>query len=263
QGKEQSFIEFLQQTRQTCLDAYAHQDVPFEVLVEKLRPERSMSYNPLFQVMFALENNESPDLDLSGLDIEWLGVKGAIAKFDLTLLITESDNQLNCTWEYATDLFARGTIQRMAEQFAVLLKGIIDHPYQSIKTLPLMTATELLQIQRWNQTQTDYPQDKTFVDLFAEQVAKNPDNIALVFESHVQGNREQGTGNSKELKTLTYQQLNEKAEQLADYLIENYQVQPDTLIGISVERSLEMIIGVLGIMKAGGAYVPIDPNYPQ
>jgi amino acid adenylation domain-containing protein len=243
---EQSFIEFLQQTRQTCLNAYAHQDIPFDVLVEKLRPERSMSYNPLFQVMFTLENNASPDLDLSGLDTELLGVKGAIAKFDLTLMVTESDNQFNCTWEYATDLFERVTIQRMAEHFEVLLKGIIDHPHQSINTLPVITATELLQLQRWNQTQTDYPQDKTFVDLFAEQVAKNPHNIALVFES----------------ENLTYQQLNEKAEQLADYLIENYQIQPDTLIGISVERSLEMIIGVLGILKAGGAYVPIDPNYP-
>ncbi|MDB9344759.1 amino acid adenylation domain-containing protein [Nodularia spumigena CS-586/05] len=244
---DQSFIEFLQQTRQTCLDAYAHQDVAFDVLVEKLHPERSMSYNPLFQVMLALENNQSPDLDVSGLDMELLGVKSAIAKFDLTLLVTESDNQLNCTWEYATDLFARVTIQRMAEHFAVLLKGIIDHPHQSIKTLSLMTATELLQIQRWNQTQTDYPKDKTFVDLFAEQVVKNPHHIALFFES----------------ESLTYQQLNEKAEQLADYLIENYQVKPDTLIGISAERSLEMIIGVLGILKAGGAYVPIDPNYPQ
>jgi amino acid adenylation domain-containing protein len=244
---ELSFIEFLQQTRQTCLDAYVHQDVPFDVLVEKLRPERSMSYNPLFQVMFTLENNASPDLDLSGLDTELLGVKGAIAKFDLTLMVTESDNQFNCTWEYATDLFERVTIQRMAEHFTVLLKGIIDHPHQSINTLPLITATELLQLQRWNQTQTDYPQDKTFVDLFAEQVAKNPHNIALVFES----------------ESLTYQQLNEKAEQLADYLIENYQIQTDTLIGISAERSLEMIIGVLGILKAGGAYVPIDPNYPQ
>ncbi|MCF4970737.1 non-ribosomal peptide synthetase, partial [Nostoc sp. CMAA1605] len=243
---EQNFIELLQQTRQICLDAYAHQDVPFEVLVEKLRPERSMSYNPLFQVMLALENNQSPDFDFSGLDIEWLGVKGAIAKFDLTLLVTESDNQLNCTWEYATDLFARATIQRMAEQFVVLLKGIIDHPHQSIHTLPLMTAAELLQLQRWNQTQTDYPQDKTLVDLFEQQVEKNPDHTAVVFAA----------------QSLTYQQLNQKANQLAHYLIQNYQIQPDTLIGISVERSLEMIIGLLGILKAGAAYVPIDPNYP-
>ncbi|MDF5726917.1 MAG: amino acid adenylation domain-containing protein, partial [Rhizonema sp. PD38] len=243
---EQSFFEFLQQTRSSCLDAYAHQDIPFELLVEKLQPERSMSHNPLFQVMFALENNESPDLSLPGLDIQWLGVKCAIAKFDLTLLVMEYDNQLNCSWEYATDLFEKSTIQRMAEQFEVLLKGILDNPHQPINTLPLMTATELLQLQRWNQTQTDYPEDKTLVDLFELVVQINPHNQALVFES----------------RRLTYQQLNQLANQLAHYLIKNYQIHPDTLIGICVERSLEMIIGVLGILKAGGAYVPIDPNYP-
>ncbi|MEH2279391.1 MAG: amino acid adenylation domain-containing protein [Nostoc sp.] len=244
---EQSFIEFLQQTRSSCLDAYAHQDIPFEVLVEKLQPERSMSYNPLFQVMFALENNESPDLSLPGLDIQWLRVKGAIAKFDLTLMAMEYDNQLNCSWEYATDLFEKATIQRMAGQFEVLLKGIIDNPNQPINTLPLMTAAELLQLQRWKQTQTDYAEDKTLVYLFEEQVKKNPENQAVFFE----------------FKTLTYQQLNQKANQLAHYLIQNYSIEPNTLIGISVKRSLEMIIGVLGILKAGGAYVPIDPNYPQ
>jgi amino acid adenylation domain-containing protein len=246
-NSEQSFIEFLQQTRSSCLDAYAHQDIPFEVLVEKLQPERSMSYNPLFQVMFALENNESPDLSLPGLEIEWVGVKGAIAKFDLTLMVMEYDNQLNCSWEYATDLFEKATIQRMAEQFEVLLKGIIDNPNQPINTLPLMTAAELLQIQRWNQTQTDYPKNKNLVDLLEEQVKKNPDNLAVFFES----------------KTLTYQELNQQANELANYLIQNYYIEPDTLIGLCVERSLEMIIGVLGILKAGGAYVPIDPNYPQ
>ncbi|MEH2147515.1 non-ribosomal peptide synthetase [Nostoc sp.] len=244
---EQSFIEFLQHTRLTCLDAYSHQDIPFEVLVENLQPERSMSHNPLFQMMFALENNESPDLSLPGLEIEWLGVKGAIAKFDLSLMVMEYDNQLNCSWEYATDLFEKVTIQGMAKQFEVLLKGIIDNPQQPIKTLPLMTAAELLQLQRWNQTQTDYPHDKTLVELFEAQVAKNPDNLALVFES----------------QSLTYQQLNQKANQLAHSLIQNHQIQPDTLIGICVERSLEMIIGLLGILKAGGAYVPIDPNYPK
>ncbi|MEH2439354.1 non-ribosomal peptide synthetase [Nostoc sp.] len=244
---EQSFIEFLQQTRQTCLDAYSHQDIPFEFLVEKLQPERSMSHNPLFQVMLALENNQSPDLSLPGLEIEWLDFNCPFAKFDLTLLVIESDNQLNCSWEYATDLFEKSTIERMAEQFEILLKGIVDKPQQLIKTLPLMTAAELVQLQRWNRTETNYPHDKTLVDLFEAQVAKNPNNLALVFES----------------QRLTYQQLNQKANQLAHYLIQNYQIQPDTLIGICVERSFEMIIGVLGILKAGAAYVPIDPNYPQ
>ncbi|MEH2198293.1 non-ribosomal peptide synthetase [Nostoc sp.] len=244
---EQSFIEFLQETRQTCLDAYSHQDIPFEFLVEKLQPERSMSHNPLFQVMLTLENNESPDLSLPGLEIQWLDFYCPFAKFDLTLMVIESDNQLNCFWEYATDLFEKSTIERMAEQFEILLKGIVDKPQQLIKTLPLMTAAELVQLQRWNQTQTDYPLNQTLVDLFEAQVAKNPNNVALVFES----------------QSLTYQQLNQKANQLAHYLIQNYQIQPDTLIGICVERSFEMIIGVLGILKAGAAYVPIDPNYPQ
>ncbi|MUG96548.1 amino acid adenylation domain-containing protein [Scytonema sp. UIC 10036] len=244
---EQSFIEFLQQTRHTCLDAYAHQDIPFELLVERLQPERSMSHNPLFQVMLALENNESPNLSLPGLEIQWLGSTCPFAKFDITLLVIESDNQLNCSWEYATDLFEKSTIQRMAEQFEVLLKGIVDRPNEPIKTLPLMTVAELVQLQRWNQTHTDYPLNQTLVDLFEAQVEKNRDRFALVFES----------------QSLTYQQLNQKANQLAHYLIQNYQIQPDTLIGICVERSLEMIVGVLGILKAGAAYVPIDPNYPQ
>ncbi|MEH2114168.1 non-ribosomal peptide synthetase [Nostoc sp.] len=254
---EQSFIDFLQQTRQTCLDAYSHQDIPFEYLVEQLQPERSMSHNPLFQVMLALENNESPDLSLPGLEIEWLPLTYPFAKFDLTLLVIESDNQLNLTWEYATDLFEKNTIQRMAEQFEVLLRGIVDNPNQPIKTLPLMTAHELLQLQYWNQTQKDYPDDKTLVDIFEQQITKNPNNLALVFESCTRGNSNDG------LKTLTYQQLNQKANQLAHYLIQNQQIQPDTLIGICVERSLEMIIGVLGVLKAGAAYLPIDPNYPK
>ncbi|WP_392479126.1 amino acid adenylation domain-containing protein [Nostoc sp. C110] len=244
---EQSFIEFLQQTRQNCLDAYSHQDIPFEYLVEQLQPERSMSHNPLFQVMFALENNESPDLSLPGLEIEWLPLSYPFAKFDLTLMVIESNNQLDLTWEYATDLFEKATIQRMAEQFEVLLKGIIDNPQQPINTLPLMTAPELLQLQRWNQTQNAYPDDKTLAEIFEQQVAKNPNNLALVFES----------------QSLTYQQLNQKANQLAHYLIQNHKIKPDTLIGICVERSSEMIIGVLAILKAGGAYVPIDPNYPK
>ena len=161
-------------------------------------------------------------------------------------MVIESDNQLSCSWEYATDLFEKTTIQRMAEQFEVLLKAIVGNPKQSINTLPLMTEAELLQLQCWNQTQTDYPHDQTLVDLFEAQVALNPHHQALVFES----------------QTLTYQQLNQRANQLAHYLIKNYQIRPDTLIGICVERSLSMIIGILGILKAGGAYVPIDPSYP-
>ena len=243
----QSFLDFLQKTRQTCLDAYAHQDIPFEFLVEQLKPVRSLSYNPIFQVMFSLENNESADLSLPGLNIQWIPSTYPFSKFDLSLLALESDGQLNCSWEYATDLFETPTIQRMAEHWEVLLQGIVDNPQQSINTLPLLTELDRKTLQLWNQTDTHYPKDKTLVDLFEEQVHTNPNNIALVFEQ----------------QNLTYQELNQKANQVAHYLRQNYQIEPDTLIGICVERSLEMIIGLLGILKAGAAYVPIDPNYPE
>jgi amino acid adenylation domain-containing protein len=244
---DRSFSELLHQTRQTCLDAYAHQDIPFEHLVEQLQPERSMSHNPLFQVMFALENNQSPDLSLPELEIEWLPLTYPFAKFDLTLLVMESDRQLDLTWEYATDLFEQSTIQRMAAHFEILLRGIVDRPHQPIHTLPLMTAAERQQLQHWNQTDTDYPLDLTLVDLFELKVAQNPHHLAVVFEA----------------QSLTYYQLNQQANQLAHYLIQHHQIQPDTLIGICVERSVETIVGMLGILKAGAAYVPIDPNYPQ
>ncbi|MEA5525869.1 non-ribosomal peptide synthetase [Nodularia spumigena] len=246
---EQSFSELLQQTRQTCLDAYAHQDIPFEYLVEKLQPERSLSRNPLCQVMIALQNTEGAgtNVSLPGLDIQSFEQSFPFAKFDLGLDIRENNNQLNCVWEYATDLFEADTIKRIARHFEVLLTAITQNPQQPISTLPLITTAEIQQLQAGNQTDTDYPQDQTLVTLFEQQAAKTPDNIALVFAD----------------RSLTYQQLNQKANQLAHYLIQNFQIQPDTLIGICVERSLEMIIGLLGILKAGGAYVPIDPNYPQ
>ncbi|GCL35048.1 amino acid adenylation domain-containing protein [Sphaerospermopsis reniformis] len=246
---EQSFSELLQQTRQTCLYAYAHQDIPFEYLVEKLQPERSLSRNPLCQVMIALQNTEGvgKNVSLPGLDIKTFEQSFPFAKFDLGLDLREHNQQLNCVWEYATDLFATDTIKQMARHFEVLLTAIIANPQQPISKLPLITTAEIQQLQAWNQTDSDYPQDQTLVTLFEQQAAKNPDQTAIVFAD----------------SSLTYHQLNQKANQVAHYLIQNHQIQPDTLIGISVERSLDMIIGVLGILKAGGAYLPIDPNYPQ
>ena len=244
---EQSFQQFLHQTRQTCLEAYQHQDIPFEFLVEQLKPVRSLSYNPIFQVMFTVENNDSEALNLPELKIEWIDSSYPFAKFDLSLLVLESDGQLNCTWEYATDLFATTTIQRMAEHWEVLLQQIVTNPQQKICTLSWLTKADQKQLELWNQTNTNYPQDKTLVDLFEEQVNKTPDNIALVFEE----------------QSLTYQELNQKANQLAHFLHQNYQIKPDTLIGICVERSLDMAIALLAVLKAGAAYVPIDSNYPE
>ncbi|MGA9379142.1 MAG: amino acid adenylation domain-containing protein, partial [Phormidium sp.] len=246
---EQSFSELLQRTRQNCLEAYSHQDIPFEYLVEKLQPERSLSHNPICQVMIALQNTEGvgTNVSLPELEIQSFEQTFPFAKFDLGLDLREINNQLHCVWEYATDLFEVDTIKRIARHLEVLLEAIAQNPQQPISKLPLITTAEIQQLQSWNQTNTDYPQDQTFVTLFEQQATKNPDNIALVFQN----------------RSLTYQDLNQKANQLAHYLIKNYQIQPDTLIAICVERSLEMIVGVLGILKAGGAYIPIDPNYPQ
>jgi len=248
---EQRFSELLQQTRQTCLDAYAHQDIPFEYLVEKLQPERSLSHNPLFQVMLVLQNTEGAgaNVSLPGLDIQWLEQSYPFAKFDLTLDLCERGDQLHCMWEYATDLFKAETIRRMAGHFEVLLEAIAENPQQPISQMPLITVAEMEQLRRWNQTDTNYPSDQTLVSLFEQQVAKTPDNIAVVFEDH----------------SLSYQELNQKANQLADYLLQlqkEQQLPNNPLIAICVERSVSMVIGLFAILKAGGAYVPIDPNYP-
>ncbi|WP_027403947.1 non-ribosomal peptide synthetase [Aphanizomenon flos-aquae] len=242
-----SFLELLQRVKQTTLDAYDHQDLPFEKLVDELGLERSLAHHPLFQVAFGLQSGTPETLLIPGLTLTRFEWENTTTFFDLSLIFRETPQGLTGEWEYATDLFAETTIQRMVRHFEVLLQQIIDNPHQSINTLSLLTPDEIQQLQTWNHTQTEYPQDKTLVDLFEQQVIKNPNNLAVVLAS----------------ESLTYQQLNAKANQLANYLIENYPIQPDTLIGISVERSLEMIVGILGILKAGGAYVPIDINYPQ
>ncbi len=238
------FADLLQQTRRTTLSAYAHQDLPFEHLVDLLQPERSMSHSPLFQVMFVLQNNEEVALELPELSVQITEQSFQIAKFDLTLYVTERSGQLQLDWEYATDLFKRERIERMAEHFAALLAGIVAQPRAAVLTLPFLTAAEMTQLQIWNETTTGYPADQTLTDLFEAQVRQTPGHIAVNFEGN----------------TLSYQQLNARANRLAHHL--RPQIEPDTLVGICVERSLEMIIGLLGILKAGGAYVPLDPGYP-
>ena len=242
---EMRFPELLKQVRQTALDAYAHQDIPFEHLVEEINPVRSLSHSPLFQAMFVLQNAPEGILELSGLAVSSLEPESTIAKFDLTLSIADQDGELVCDWEYCTDLFRTETITRMAEHFQVLLVGILDDPEQSLSRLPLLTEAERQQLLAWYRTETEYPKDKTIVDLFQEQVEKTPDNIALVFED----------------RELTYGELNGRANRLAHYLMA-LGVGAETLVGICVERSLEMVIGLMGILKAGGAYVPLDPDYP-
>jgi surfactin family lipopeptide synthetase A len=241
-----SFRELLQRVRKTTLSAYSHQDLPFDKLVEELKPERSLSYHPLFQVMFVLQNAPKQTLELPGLSLTPLAVDTEKTEFDLILEIEETEQGLKGIWQYSTDLFDTDTITRINENFQTLLEAILSNPQQKVSELPLLNATQRHQLLvEWNDTQADYPQ-KCIHQLFEEQVDRTPDAVAVVFED----------------RQLTYQQLNCRANQLARYL-NHLGVKSDTLVGICMERSLEMIVGLMGILKAGGAYVPLDPEYPQ
>ena len=242
-----TFLELLERLRETTLGAYEHQDLPFEKLVESLQPERSLSHTPLFQVMFALQNAPTGKLELPNLTITRFKMETVAARFDLTLLMEETEAGLTGELVYNKDLFDAATIRRMAGHFQNLLEGIVANSQQRVAQLPLLNAKELHQLLvEWNDTQVDYPQNKCIHQLFEEQVERTPDAVAVVFEN----------------QQLTYRELNDRANQLACYL-QTLGVKPEVLVGICVERSLEMIIGLLGILKAGGAYVPLDSAYPQ
>ncbi|MEH2221001.1 MAG: amino acid adenylation domain-containing protein [Nostoc sp.] len=241
-----SFSQFLQQVRSVVWDGHAHQDIPFEQVVEALQPKRSLGYNPLFQVMFVLENFSLDTLELPSISLTPEMVERGTAQFDLSLSIWETKKGLIESWEYNSDLFEADTIARMTGHFQTLLETIVTDPNQRVGELPLLTESERHQLLvEWNNTQADYPSDKCIHQLFEEQVARTPDAVAVVFEN----------------QHLTYHELNCRANQLAHYL-RSLGVKPDVLVGICVERSLEMVVGLLGILKAGGAYVPIDPGYP-
>jgi amino acid adenylation domain-containing protein len=242
-----SFSEFLSQVRDTCVGSDTNQDLPFEKLVQELQPERDQSRNPLFQVMFVLQNATRPFTGIPGLRIEPLEVATARSPFDLSLFLREREGKYIGYIEYSTDLFDRDRIERMAGHFQTLLEGIVSDPDQSIATLPILTEAERHQILvEWNNTAADYPKDKCIQHLFEEQVERTPDAVAVEFED----------------KQITYRELNLKANQLAHYLM-TLGIDPEKLVGICVERSIEMVVGLLGILKAGGAYVPLDPAYPK
>ncbi|HLO86302.1 MAG TPA: amino acid adenylation domain-containing protein, partial [Nostocaceae cyanobacterium] len=241
-----TFRDLLKQVREVALGAYAHQDLPFEKLVEEIQPERNLSHNSLFQVMFVFQNGVNKQLDLPGLKVEPLEVNNTTAKFDLTLVLEEVEQGLIANFEYNTDLFDEITISRLAANFEVLLTGIVDEPQQQIWQLPLMTTTEEQQLLKWSQGETNIVPELCLHQLFEAQVERTPDAVAVVFEN----------------EQLTYRKLNLRANQLAHYLQE-LGVGPEVLVGICVERSPLMVIGILAILKAGGAYVPLDPAYPQ
>lgn len=238
--------ELLGRVREVTLDGYDHQDFPFEKLVEELQPHRDLSYSPLFQVMFVMQNMPKEPFQLTDLTASPLDIDRGNAKFDLTLYANETESGMKVLLEYNTDLFDPGTIERMAGHYQTLLSGIVFDPDRRIGNLPILTDAERRQLLvSWNDTGRAFPRNKCIHHLFEEQVSRTPDNAAVVFDDQM----------------LTYRELNRRANQVAHHLIRQG-VGPEVLVGVCMERSMEMVVGLLGILKAGGAYVPLDPAYP-
>ncbi len=240
-----SFDTFLASSKQTILDAYAHQHVPFEMLVEELKPERSLSHTPLFQILFSVEHDSG---ETGGANVTSLGsgVESAAVKFELQLTVIERADELVMLWSWRTGLFDAATIERMAAHFEVLLSAIVERPETRVAELPLLTGSEREQVLvEWNEAVAPLSTPEYLHELFEAQVERKGEAIAVV------------SGDV----TLTYAELNARANQLAHELRE-LGVGPDRRVAICVERSPEMLVGVLAILKAGGAYVPLDPAYP-
>ncbi|MEK7990893.1 MAG: amino acid adenylation domain-containing protein [Thiotrichaceae bacterium] len=241
-AKNPAFLTLLQQIKTITLAAYQHQKMPFNQLVEKLKLPQRSGYHPLFQVMFDLD----PEPEIVGnWQANHFDIHTDTAKFDLTLEFYPTQGQLKGRFEYNTDLFSKNTIAYFAQHLKTLLNNIVQTPLQPIAQLNILTKLEYEQFNKWNQTATNYPK-QSVASLFEQQVTKTPDAIALQFNQ----------------KTLTYKTLNQSANQLAHYLILQG-ITTETLTGICIERSFELIIGLLAILKAGGCYVPFDPQYPK
>ncbi|MCB8924044.1 MAG: amino acid adenylation domain-containing protein [Ardenticatenaceae bacterium] len=241
-----TFCELLHRVRDVTLDAYAHQDLPFEKLVEELRPERSASYTPLVQVSLALDNVPKQERGFSGLTVKPFRRSSVVSRYDLAITMTDISGQLVGRFEYSTDLFEYETIKRMIDHFYILLESAVAEPQQCVAKLPLLTDEELrLIVNEWNATETKYPRDQCVHELFAKQAALTPNTLAVV--------------SGKE--TLTYGELEQRANQLAHYL-KRLGIGPEILVGVCLERSIDWVVCVLGILKAGGAHVCLDPSYP-
>src|SRR5213080_4691454 len=241
------FRELVQRVKKVALEGYAHQDVPFEKLVEELQPKRDLSRTALFQVMFVLQNMRMVEMKLEGLTLSEVEFDRQVAKFDLTVTMWEGEEGLAGVVEYSTDLFEAGTMERLVGHWERLLEGIAEDAQQRVWELPLLGEAERRQVvEEWNQTEGWYPRDKTIVELFEEQVEKTPERVAVVYEG----------------ESLSYRELNRRANQLARRL-RGWGVGPEQLVGLCMKRSLEMVVGLMGVLKAGGAYVPLEPDYPR
>jgi amino acid adenylation domain-containing protein len=245
-GEHTTFRELLAQARESTLGALSHQDIPFEKLVEALQPRRDLSRPPLFQVMLAYQQDLRVERALPGLTLHPLPVDSHSAKFDLTLSLTDMDEGLKATFEYNTDLYDEATVARMFEHLATLLRGAIAQPDRPLASLPLMEEHERNQVLvAWNASHVDFPREALAHRLFEQQALRTPDATALAYEGG----------------QLTYRELDARANQLAHHL-QRQGVGPEVKVGLCVERSPELVVGILGVLKAGGAWVPLDPSYP-
>jgi len=241
-----SFQQLVAQVREVTLAAYAHQDVPFDRLVEEIQPERDLGHAPMVQVVFALQTAPVTELHLPGLRLSSLSVQSGAAKYDLILSVADTPEGLVASVEYNTDLFESATIQRMMKHFGTLLEAVAESPEQTLSELRLLTREEERQIiSEWNETFNDSPRDKCIQQLIESQVERSPEATALIFGR----------------ETLSYGALNRKANQLARHL-QALGVKPETRVAMMMERSIEMVVAILAILKAGATYLPLDPSYP-
>ncbi|ETX03424.1 MAG: hypothetical protein ETSY1_00095, partial [Candidatus Entotheonella factor] len=241
-----TFREVLEQVKASTQAAYEHQDLPFERLVEELELPRNLNYNPVVQVMFALQNAPMENFSLPGLEVSPLPVVSQNVRFDLEVHVWEKTEGLRGFCFYSTDLFEEASIARLMGHFERLLRAVVANLEQRIEAIPLLSEAERhQQLVEWNATSTAYPYNQCIHTLFEAQAERTPHALAIVFDG----------------QQLTYQALNQRANQLARYLIQAG-VKPEVLVGICVERSVDMVVAMLGILKAGGAYLPLDPGYP-
>ncbi len=257
----ESFVSFLGRVRELVLEAFDHQDYPFPLLVERLQPERDSSRTPIFQVMFVFHKAQRPEEDclsllalgetaapikLGDLEVESISLEQRTAQFELTLAMSETANGLSGVFQYKTDLFDEATITKISEHYRVLLEHIVANSASSLSVLPLLTAQEQQQIlYEWNKTTQPFPSEECLHQLFEQQCERTPESVALVCGA----------------AQLTYRELNTRANQLAQHL-QTFGIGPETLVGILMQRSVEMVVSLLGVLKAGAAYVPLDPDCP-
>ncbi|WP_164003101.1 condensation domain-containing protein, partial [Pyxidicoccus caerfyrddinensis] len=242
-----TFQQLVGRVHETALGAFAHQELPFEKLVEVLQPSRHLNVPPLFQVMFVLQNAPLPPVQLPGLRMHAQPVDSGAARFDLMLIAAEDPKGLRLTAEYSTDLFDERTVARLLGHFHTLLQGVAARPEARLSELPLMDEAERHQLlQAWNAIKADAPPEVAVHTLIEAQVERTPDAVALVFGE----------------EQLTYRQLDARANQLAHHL-RALHVGPEVLVGLCVERSAQLVVGMLAILKAGGAFLCLDPSLPS